>query len=285
MAEATPDRAATIVAAMAASDGHREVQLVQTRFRLGLVGGWGIRPGDSVLEIGCGQGDMTAVLADAVGESGRVVAVDIADPSYGAPVTLGESAAFLAATPLGARIDMRFGVDVLDEATTFPDGGFDHVVLSHCSWYFASLDQLHRTLARARLWARHLCFSEWDLRPTSVEQVPHLLAVLVQGQVEASGARDNGNVRTPFSREALLRTLGSTGWRVASTETVDTAGMQDADWEVSACLHMAGDEARLAVLPMAVRDFVASQVDVLRAVATDRGNVSLPSYSVTAERG
>ncbi|HEX4723831.1 MAG TPA: methyltransferase domain-containing protein, partial [Pseudonocardiaceae bacterium] len=128
----------TIVAAMAAGVGHREIQLAQTRYRLDLVRRWGIRPGASVLEIGCGQGDMTAVLADAVGTSGRVVGVDIADPSYGSPVTLGESAAFLAATELGARVDMRFGVDVLDPAVTFGDDGFDHVVLAHCAWYFAS---------------------------------------------------------------------------------------------------------------------------------------------------
>jgi SAM-dependent methyltransferase len=279
------DRAATIVAAMAAGIGSPEVQRVQTRFRLGLVDGWGIAPGDSVLEIGCGQGDMTAVLADAVGESGRVVAVDIADPSYGSPVTLGESAEFLAATPLGARIDMRFGVDVLDEATSFPDGGFDHVVLSHCSWYFASLDQLHRTLARSRLWARRLCFSEWDMRPVSVAQLAHLLAILVQGQIEATGARGNGNVRTPFSRQALLRALESTDWRVRTEDTVDTSGMQDADWEVDACLHMIDSEARVAALPVAVRDFVTSQVDVLRGIATTKGNAALPSYSVTAERG
>lgn len=278
------DRAATIVAAMAAGVEHPEVQLRQTRFRLALVDDWGIAPGDSVLEIGCGQGDMTAVLADAVGESGRVVAVDIADPSYGSPVTLGESAAFLAATPLGARVDMRFGVDVLDEATSFPDGGFDHVVLSHCSWYFASLDQLHRTLARARLWAKRLCFSEWDLRPVAVEQVAHLLAVLVQGQIEASGARGNGNVRTPFSRDALLRALVSTGWRVAGNDTVDTSGMQDADWEVDACLWLVENEARFTALPVSVRDFVTSQIDVLRSIALPKGNVPLPSYAVTAER-
>ena len=37
---------------------------------------WGIRPGDRVLEPGCGSGRLTAVLADLTGPTGRVVAFD-----------------------------------------------------------------------------------------------------------------------------------------------------------------------------------------------------------------
>ena len=46
--------------------------------RLGLSGG------ESVLEIGCGTGAVTLPLAAAVGEHGRVVAVDISEPMLGA---------------------------------------------------------------------------------------------------------------------------------------------------------------------------------------------------------
>ena len=40
----------------------------------------GVAAGESVLEIGCGTGATTVPLADAVGPSGRVVGVDIAEP-------------------------------------------------------------------------------------------------------------------------------------------------------------------------------------------------------------
>jgi SAM-dependent methyltransferase len=40
--------------------------------------------GESVLEIGCGTGALTLPLAEAVGEHGRVVAVDISEPMLGA---------------------------------------------------------------------------------------------------------------------------------------------------------------------------------------------------------
>ena len=46
--------------------------------RLGLGGG------ESVLEIGCGTGALTLPLAEAVGEQGRIVAVDISEPMLGA---------------------------------------------------------------------------------------------------------------------------------------------------------------------------------------------------------
>lgn len=275
-------KATSIAAAMAAADVGADIQLAQTRHRAALVSSWGIPNGASVLEVGCGQGDMTAVLAEAVGPQGRVVAVDIADASYGAPVTLGQSAERLKATPLGSRIDFRFGLDVLDQAVTFADSGFDYVVLAHCSWYFASLERLRETLARVRHWARNLCFAEWDLTPTSADQLPHLLSVLIQGHVEASGSRGDGNVRTPFSEKSLLRVLPRTGWAPAPGRTLDTTGLQDGDWEVAACAALLEDGDRMAQLPQAVRDLVRSQADVLRSLAKERGNTPLPAYSLTA---
>ncbi|MFJ3906473.1 class I SAM-dependent methyltransferase [Streptomyces sp. NPDC090025] len=280
-------KAPSLAAGMAAADHSPDSQLAQTRHRAALVAGWGIEAGATVLELGCGQGDMTAVLAEAVGPEGRVVAVDVADPSYGAPVTLGESAARLEAGPLGPRIDFRFGTDVLDPAVDFPKHAFDHVVLTHSSWYFSSLGQLRDTLVRVRPWARRLWFTEWDLTPTSGDQLAHLLAVLVQGQIEAAGSHGQGNVRTPFSHEALLRLLPETGWTVDGGGPVVTDGLQDGDWEIAACLDLIGPDPSapadaLSGLPDPVRHLVLSQADTLRAIALPDGNRPLPAYSVTA---
>lgn len=52
----------------------------------------GISPGESVLEVGCGTGALTLPLAAAIGEHGRVVAVDISEPMLGsARQRVGES--------------------------------------------------------------------------------------------------------------------------------------------------------------------------------------------------
>jgi ubiquinone/menaquinone biosynthesis C-methylase UbiE len=59
------------------------IQHSQTLHRLMLVQQWNISTGSKVLELGCGQGDCTTVLANAVGEQGSVVGVDPANLSYG----------------------------------------------------------------------------------------------------------------------------------------------------------------------------------------------------------
>jgi ubiquinone/menaquinone biosynthesis C-methylase UbiE len=59
------------------------IQHSQTAHRLMLLQHWDIPTGAKVLELGCGQGDCTTVLACAVGELGTVVAVDPAELTYG----------------------------------------------------------------------------------------------------------------------------------------------------------------------------------------------------------
>ena len=62
---------------------HLSIASHQTQHRVSLVEFWEIKEGDRILEIGCGQGDCTAVLATAVGESGHVTAIDPASLDYG----------------------------------------------------------------------------------------------------------------------------------------------------------------------------------------------------------
>jgi len=63
---------------------HFSIQHSQTVHRLVLLQHWNIATGSKVLELGCGQGDCTTVLAHTVGVDGRVVAVDPAQLDNGA---------------------------------------------------------------------------------------------------------------------------------------------------------------------------------------------------------
>lgn len=79
---------ATSIAHLSLHDHTRfDIQYSQTLHRLVLLQQWNIPTSAKVLELGCGQGDCTTVLASAVGEQGSVVAVDPADLEYGASST------------------------------------------------------------------------------------------------------------------------------------------------------------------------------------------------------
>lgn len=267
---------------MAASGPSRDQQIEQTRFRTRLADAWEISEGARVLEVGCGQGDTTAVLADRVGPSGHVTAVDLADPSYGAPVTLGESARTLKEGPLGDRIDFRFRYDVL--AHDFAPDVYDAVVLAHCTWYFDSLDRLAQTLRAVRPLAKRLCLSEWDLEPRSFDQFGHFLAVLIQGQVESFKVESEANVRSPYSREAILPLLHETGWEVVTDLLVETSALADGAWEVDQCLRGVARELDTTGVPTKFQAFLRSQLDVLLRLDRATSLRPLPAYAMVAER-
>ena len=266
---------AEAIVAQTLTAGDPAVQLRQTRFRQALAAAWGVREGDRLLEIGCGQGDTTAVLA-ATGAT--VIALDPAPPGYGAPFTLGAATAHLAASSLGERIEFRLATDPL--AAEFPDDAFDAVVLAHCAWYFPSVETLRRTLERVRSWANRLLLSEWDLAPTP-DSLAHLLAVVVQGEVEAYRPASESNVRTPLTRARLRSLVEASGWRVVRDETVDSSGLDDGRWEVESCLRASLEASAALGLPPRLQDFLGTQVEILRAMGPGR---SLSSFALVAER-
>jgi SAM-dependent methyltransferase len=84
----------------------------------------GLRPGDAVLDVGCGQGEPALAAADAVGPHGRVLGVDLS-PNMVA----------VAARRAAGRPNLRFRVaDV--EALDLPPASFD-AVLSRWGLMFA----------------------------------------------------------------------------------------------------------------------------------------------------
>jgi SAM-dependent methyltransferase len=79
----------------------------------------GIRPGDRVLDVGCGSGVVTREIARRVGANGRAVGVD---PSAALLTVAREIAS---STDVADRIEFREGSAL---ALPFDDGSFDHVV-------------------------------------------------------------------------------------------------------------------------------------------------------------
>jgi len=228
-----------ILSCMAIAKVYKKDQRIQTRHRIRLAKSFGIEPGDRILEIGCGQGDTTAVLAYMVGDEGFVHGIDIASSDYGSPVSVGESAEFLMNSSLGDRIRMEYEVDFLGDDVFLDQEGYDVVVLSHSSWYLKSHDELLEILQKANKVADRLCFAEADIRIDRMEQLPHLLAVLIQAQIESVKTNSTANIRTLVTRDDAIRLMNRAGWRIVEEARIHEPDLQDGDWEIQYTLHEA----------------------------------------------
>lgn len=77
-------------------------------------------------------GGVHYVLADAVGPTGQVVAIDPAPGTYGTP-PISEAQAYVLALPVGSHIQF-----IVTEAPAYLEStpeSFDSIVLCHCIWY------------------------------------------------------------------------------------------------------------------------------------------------------
>ncbi|RXZ78619.1 class I SAM-dependent methyltransferase [Paenibacillaceae bacterium] len=203
------------------------IQQMQLQHRLDLVDSFQIRQGMRVLEVGCGQGDTTMALADAVGIHGSITAIDIASPDYGAPFTLGQAAELIKNSSLGERIQFRFETNFMDFE---PEAVYDAVVLSHCSWYFKNPQDLLAYFHKIKLVAKRICFAEWDLDFTSITQRAHFCAASILA-LYSNLTEDDGNIQNLFHKKQIEVFLHDAGFEVIQNTVVNASYLQDGQWE------------------------------------------------------
>lgn len=206
--------------------GKDTIQRTQLTHRLSLVEAFQIYPGAKVLEIGCGQGDTTVALADAVGEGGHVTSIDIAPADYGEPITLGQATEAISRSGLGNRVSFHLQTDLLD----LPEQQYDIAILSHCSWYFRDPDQLLSYFRKLRRMAKRICVAEWDLYDINKENYAHFAAVTILA-LYSEFVDNTGNVQHLFDRNQLQQYLQEAGWENVIVQTVDAHYLQDGVWE------------------------------------------------------
>ena len=156
--------------------------------RLSLIKAWEIPPGQHILDIGCGQGESSLALAEALGDSCHITAIDDAHPDYGTPFTVSESHQYIANSALGPRIDFiqSDAPSLLQQQADHgpPSPAYDAAVLCHSLWYFPSrpsVVSLFRALAAARI--PHMYIAEYDLESADASQQPHVLAAQAKAQL------------------------------------------------------------------------------------------------------
>ncbi|HAT53934.1 MAG TPA: hypothetical protein DCW31_01570 [Lactobacillus sp.] len=272
----------TIVDAMLIAPNGRLVQEHQTAYRIALAKDWQIQPGARLLELGCGQGDMTAVLAAAVGEHGQVVAYDPAPRDYGAPITIGDAQDHLAISKFGQQLDVHLATDVLDDTVTYPDNYFNGLVIAHASWYFDSLDVLLTTLKKVAPWCRQIFFAEWDITPRLVSQIPHQLAVLIETQLATFTPNSFANVRTLVAKEWVVKALKQLGYGV-KTQQQNSLAMEDGYWEASYTAETGLSAVAKMDLPDKFKQLMQTEIQTLQSYDLTQMK-TLDSFVITGTR-
>lgn len=221
----------------------RENVLEGFRHRLKICRAWDIPAGSQILDIGCGQGESSLILALLNGPDGLVTGIDNGPPEYGAPITTGDARSFIEAAPLGRRI--RFQMTEAPALLAGPAAAssspprFDAAVAMHSLWYFDSEAQvraLFAGLARARVGRVYLA-EYTGVAGAAPAQRAHQRAAEAQIRLHAArrppaDAVHKPNVRAALPPARLVGLAGQEGWRVRRSGVVEASdALMDGHWE------------------------------------------------------
>jgi SAM-dependent methyltransferase len=133
----------------------------------------GVQPGQRILEIGTGSGDQTLLLAEAVGDDGRVVATDLSEGMLAVARDRVEAAGF-------ANVEFLAGAA---DSLELEDQSFDAAVAGFMLMLVAEPVQVAATARRLLSSGKRFVASVWSLPPS----VPMLSLPMMTALKEAGG--------------------------------------------------------------------------------------------------
>lgn len=169
-----------------------------------------VRPGERVLDVGCGTGGTTLAFARAVGSEGLAVGIDVSEPMVAA------ARARVARSEAGARF---VAADAGEHA--FEPASFDAIVSRFGVMFFADPVRAFANLRRAAVGGAPLRFVAWrsvaenPFMTTAEQAAAPLLPDLPPRKPDAPG-------QFAMADRALVeRVLRESGWREIEVQPVD----------------------------------------------------------------
>jgi ubiquinone/menaquinone biosynthesis C-methylase UbiE len=231
------------------------------RFGRRLVELAGVRPGERVLDAGCGRGAVTFAAASAVGPTGSVVAIDLA------PGMVERTAADARDLP---NVEVRVG----DAEAPEVDGPFDAVLSSLVIFFLpdpVAAVRAYRALLRD---GGRLGLTTFPRQPE--DEWAAVGKVMDRFMPPQAGPPAAGPLSSP---QALAETLRANGFADATmrTEPFDTAFRDLDHWWSWAWSH--GQRFVLERIPPEDLDGVRAELyDLLRPIVRDDGSLTLTQY-------
>jgi SAM-dependent methyltransferase len=239
----------------------------------------GVAAGERVLEIGCGTGAATAPFAEAVGERGRVVGVDISEPMLaGARKRIAES---------GLHNVIVLQADA--QTYRFEASSFDLITSRFGVMFFADPIAAFSNLLPALRPGGRLCFACWaSLEDNRHWLIPYEVALRHLGPPAPKDPRAPGPMA--FSDPDYVRSfLGTAGFEAIEIrrETPDIISSSPEEEAEHACIM--GPSGRLIdekKPPENVRELINQEMTEAFAAYAKRAGTVLPStiFLVTARR-
>ncbi|MBV8936073.1 MAG: class I SAM-dependent methyltransferase [Alphaproteobacteria bacterium] len=239
-----------------------------------------VRPGEKALEVGCGTGAATMPLAEAVGETGEVVGIDISEPML--------SAARLRISQRDRRNVTLLRGDA--QVYSFPPDRFDLIASRFGVMFFADPIAAFQNLLGATRPRGRLCFACWaPLEENRHWLIPYEVALRHLGPPAPKPPREPGPLA--FSEPDYVRSVleaAGYGHIEIRRETPDIIGASPAEEAEHACIM--GPSGRLIEEkkpPDSVRELIKREMTEAFAAYAKGGDMVLPStiFLVTARRG
>ena len=201
----------------------------------------GIREGMRVLDIGCGRGDVSLLIARLVGVQGQVVGVD-RDPR---PLVMARERVREAGLSNVTFVEGDFGAFPLEQ------GPFDAVVGRRVLMYQADPVESLRGVARVLRPDGLIVFQEHDSTGGPVSRMPLPLHERVREWMWRTVEREGANVHMGFDLASVLERAGFTVEHVRAEAIVQTPSMH----------HPTGTIVR-AMLPRILEQGVATEAEL-----------------------